>query len=107
MTPNEYQKLALRTAEGNETDLLVNCALGLNGESGEFADSIKKWLFQGHEKDIESLVKELGDVLWYVSVASFALGYELEDVMKINIEKLIKRYPDGFDKEKSRNRKND
>lgn len=106
MTPNEYQKLALRTAsENDDIKLLMNCTLGLNGEAGEFADHIKKWLYQGHEKDDEALIKELGDILWYVAVAAFSLGYELEDVMKLNVEKLNKRYPDGFSKERSVNRK--
>jgi NTP pyrophosphatase (non-canonical NTP hydrolase) len=79
-------------------------ALGLCGESGEFADHIKKGLHHGHKIDRDYLTKELGDVLWYVAVAADKLGIALEAVANQNIEKLEKRYPDGFDEEKSRNR---
>ena len=84
--------------------MLVNGALGLCGESGEFADAVKKQMFQGHDLDIPHLIEELGDIAWYIAVASHALGYKLEDVLTINIEKLKRRYPNGFDTERSVNR---
>ena len=102
---NEYQQLALRTARPNAD--LIECALGLTGESGEFADLLKKSLCQGHEFDKTEAVKELGDILWYVAVASHLLGVPLSEVMATNIEKLKKRYPQGFDESCSVNRKED
>lgn len=105
MEINEYQKLALRTANTTESDkLILNGALGLNGESGEVADHIKKYLFQGHDLDKDSLAKELGDVCWYIAILSKGIGYDLESIMQMNIEKLKRRYPQGFDKERSLNR---
>lgn len=108
MTGNEYQKLALRTANGmnySKFDFIVNSALGLCGESGEFADLVKKCVFQNHEWDYEHLAKELGDVAWYLAIGCEAIGYDLETVMQMNIDKLKKRYPDGFETERSIHRK--
>ena len=105
MEINEYQRLALRTANnlGND-ELLLNGVLGLTGESGEVADLVKKNLFQGHELDKEHLAKELGDICWYIAITSESIGYDLETVMKMNIDKLKSRYPSGFDVNKSLNR---
>ena len=102
MKANEYQKLALRTARPSAD--LIECALGLTGESGEFADLLKKRLYQGHKLDVNEATKELGDVLWYVAVAANILGVSLGEVMEVNVEKLKKRYPQGFDKVCSVNR---
>lgn len=106
LTPNEYQKLALRTAskEGMDNPIL-NGVLGLVGESGECADLVKKNLFQGHYIDKTRMAKELGDVAWYLALTAYGLGYELEDILRMNIEKLRARYPDGFDTEHSQHRK--
>lgn len=68
---------------------------------GECIDIVKKHLFQGHELDINKLVDELGDVLWYAAVTAAGIGVTLEDVMQHNIDKLRKRYPDGFNAERS------
>lgn len=106
MTILEYQALAARTRNKELTveDRLVDGALGLCGEAGEIADLIKKHMFQGHKMDIEHIAKELGDCLWYAAETASAIGYDLETIMKMNIDKLRKRYPDGFDPEKSQNR---
>ena len=102
MTGNEYQKLALRTAGDDDAEyLLENGVMGLNGEAGECIDIVKKWHFQGHPLDSKKLKDELGDVLWYVAITAAAIGCELNDVMQHNIDKLRKRYPDGFDVERS------
>jgi NTP pyrophosphatase (non-canonical NTP hydrolase) len=105
MTINEYQKAAMRTASGVATatkdNLLLNGVMGMNGEAGECIDMVKKHFFQGHTLDREKLVKELGDVCWYVAITAEALGVSLEEVMQKNVDKLMKRYPDGFDPEKS------
>ena len=107
MTTNEYQGLAMRTSNPvlSKEDRLLNGALGLVGESGEIADLIKKNRMQGHPLDIEHVAKELGDVLWYVAETATAIGCDMETIMKMNIEKLRKRYPDGFDTERSQHRK--
>lgn len=83
---------------------IVNGALGLAGESGEVADIVKKAMFQGHAIDKEHIAKELGDVLWYVAETATAIGYDLETIMQMNIDKLIKRYPEGFSSQRSMNR---
>ena len=107
MKINEYQMESLRTASGmnQELPMFVNCVLGLCGESGECADIVKKHIFQGHELDAEHLAKELGDVAWYLAVTAYSIGYDLETVMQMNVDKLRSRYPDGFDPEKSQHRK--
>ncbi|MBQ3160826.1 MAG: nucleoside triphosphate pyrophosphohydrolase family protein [Oscillospiraceae bacterium] len=106
MTINEYQKLAMVTLnpELDKKDVLINGVMGLCGESGEAIDIVKKHLAQGHELDKEKLAKELGDVAWYLAETATAIGYDLEDIFQMNIDKLKKRYPDGFSVEKSVNR---
>lgn len=105
MTINEYQHEALRTANGIEgKNLLTNGVMGLCGESGECVDLMKKHLFQGHELDSEHMAKELGDVAWYLAVSAYALGYDLESVLQMNVDKLRKRYPEGFDSDRSQHR---
>lgn len=109
MTVNEYQIEALRTLPGRSErdaiDILEEGLMGLNGESGECVDLLKKHKFQGHDLDNEHLVKELGDVSWYLAISAYAIGCDLETVFRKNIEKLRERYPDGFDVELSKNRK--
>lgn len=105
MSPNEYQEAALRTASTeSKNDLLENAAMGLNGEAGELIDHIKKWRFQGHDLDYDYIAKELGDVAWYIAIGAEAIDMQLNDILVINVEKLKKRYPDGFEAERSRNR---
>jgi len=106
MTINEYQQLAMTTLnkEMSKKDMLINGVMGLCGESGEAIDIVKKHLAQGHELDREKLIKELGDIAWYLAEMATVLDIELEEVLTRNIEKLKKRYPEGFDKEKSLNR---
>ena len=106
MTINEYQKLAMTTLnpELDKKDVLINGVMGLCGESGEVIDIVKKHLAQGHELDKEKIIKELGDVAWYMVEIATVLDVELEEVFVQNIEKLKKRYPEGFSVEKSVNR---
>ena len=103
MTVNEYQKLAMTTLnpELDKKDVLINGVMGLCGESGEAIDIVKKWLAQGHDLDRAKLAKELGDIAWYLAETATALDLQLEDVFAANIEKLKKRYPEGFDSERS------
>lgn len=106
LTANDYQRMAMRTAGEYDTDYdqLRNAAYGLNGEAGEVIDLLKKHEFQGHDLPDEKLIDECGDVLWYCALLADALGCSLEAVMNHNIDKLRKRYPDGFDKNRSINR---
>ena len=103
MTVNEYQKLAMTTLNPalSQKDVLINGVMGLCGESGEVIDIVKKYLAQGHELNREALIKELGDVAWYLAETAYALNVELEDVLQQNIEKLKKRYPEGFSQSRS------
>lgn len=108
MTINEYQTEALRTAAGmnhpNNDEILLNGVMGLAGESGECVDMMKKHLFQGHELDKEHIAKELGDVAWYIALSAYAMGYNLETILQMNVDKLRKRYPNGFEAERSLHR---
>ena len=109
MKINEYQKLAMSTLNKklDKKDILINSVMGLCGESGEAIDIVKKWLAQGHELDKDHLAKELGDITWYLAEAATALDLSLEDILQANLDKLKKRYPQGFDKNNSINRKTD
>ena len=106
MQVNEYQKLAMKTLnpELGQKEVLINSVMGLCGESGEAIDIVKKWLAQGHELDKAHLAKELGDIAWYLAEAATALDMELEDILQANINKLKKRYPEGFAADRSKER---
>lgn len=109
MKINEYQKLAMTTLnpELDKKDVLINGVMGLCGESGEAIDIVKKYLAQGHELDAEHLAKELGDIAWYLAETATAIGYDLEDIFQMNIDKLKRRYPQGFSADNSIYRKSD
>lgn len=107
MNMNQYQELAQRTSNKALTKgyHLINGALGLAGESGEVADLVKKTYMQGHKEiDRAMIAKELGDILWYIAEAAAAIDYDLDTIAQMNIDKLRKRYPEGFDPERSMNR---
>ncbi len=114
---NDYQEATLRTWN-NKTDFggrVSNAALGLTGEAGEVADIVKKAMYHGHgfqpahcpgeeNGNTYKLALELGDIMYYVSIMAHELGYTLQDIAEMNIEKLAKRYPDGFSPEASQRR---
>ena len=108
MTLNQYQTEAMSTASGvtnaSNENLISNGAMGLCGECGEIIDLLKKNMFQGHDIDKEHLSKECGDVLWYLAVLAKGLGYELDEIAEMNKAKLRKRYPNGFEVDKSLHR---
>jgi len=106
MNINEYQQLAMRTLNPalSKKDVLINGVMGLCGEAGEAIDIVKKHLAQGHKLDRRALIKELGDVAWYLAETAYALDVPLEEVLEGNIAKLRERYPQGFETEKSLNR---
>ncbi len=108
MNIEKYQRMAMRTASGGRDEptesKLLNGILGLVGEVGEVVDHIKKVIFQGHDLNTELITEELGDILWYVALLSNGIGVSLDVIMKENIVKLKRRYPDGFDADRSKNR---
>lgn len=103
MNLNEYQSLAMTTLNPalDKKDVLINGVMGLCGEAGEAIDIVKKHLAQGHVLDRDALIKELGDVAWYLAETAYALDVSLEEVCQRNIDKLRARYPEGFSAEKS------
>ena len=103
MTGNEYQKLAMTTLNPDlsKQETLINGVMGLCGESGEVIDLVKKHLHQGHPLDREKLIKELGDIAWYLAEVAYVLDTDLDTVLEQNIAKIKARYPEGFDIEKS------
>ena len=107
MRINEYQEAAMATLNPalDKKDVLINSVMGLCGESGEAIDIVKKWLMQGHEVDKDHLIKELGDVAWYLAEAATALDVPLETVLQGNLDKLRQRFPNGFETEASVHRK--
>ena len=105
-TFNEYEEKAMRTSNGlSGNQMIYNAILGLNGEAGELADLLKKHLFQGHTLDRNKLIEEGGDLLWYIALLARGLNIELSEMADLNIMKLSTRYPNGFEKERSINRK--
>jgi NTP pyrophosphatase (non-canonical NTP hydrolase) len=74
---------------------LAHAALGLTGEAGEVADTIKKHLFQLHPLDADKVVEELGDVMWYVAYLCDLMGVSVSVALERNIAKLSRRYPSG------------
>ena len=101
-----YQKAALRTAGDPGRDgWLFEKLFGLSEECGETLGLIKKAEFHGRELDRDALRKELGDVLWYLSTIAHFYNFRMSDIATANVEKLRKRYPEGFSVEASLNRK--
>ena len=103
MEINEYQKLAMKNLNPalNREEVLLNGTMGLCGDAGEVIDILKKHLSQGHELDKDKMAEELGDVAWYLAETAYALGYDLEEILQGNIDKLKRRYPNGFSVEDS------
>lgn len=106
MNFKEYQENMKRTAGSCELTNENLCwgAMGISGEAGEVTDYLKKVVFHSHELDKEKVAEELGDVLWYIACTAEIIGYDLEQIAEINIQKLKKRYPYGWDVERSKNR---
>jgi NTP pyrophosphatase (non-canonical NTP hydrolase) len=96
--------------QGIAPERILTASIGMSSEAGEFSDIIKKIVFQGkevNEETIRHLKLELGDVMWYISQACMALNVSLEEVIRMNIEKLEKRYPGGFEAVRSNNKSQD
>ena len=114
MTNEEYSKFnypefvdSLRAHSLNDNLLfdMLHSAVGISGEAGELLDHMKKAVWQEHKIDLRYMVLELGDILFYLTSMCNCAGTDIDEVRKLNIEKLTKRYPDGvFDRERSVNR---
>lgn len=110
MTPDEYQKAALRTEFTPEMILdrrqmrLLHAAIGVCSEAGELHDAIKREFIYGKEFDPTNIMEECSDILWYVALALDAVGYTMADCMERNINKLRVRYPEKFSVEGALNR---
>lgn len=135
MTLKEYKDLAMRTNDGKCTTRLfqviddnsvcytqkdngfflqptkfdiggiLNACLGLPGEVGEVCDTIKKFIFHGHSLYMKDVKKEIGDVMWYLAMICDSFGFDIEEIAKMNIDKLKERYPEGFSEYASQHRK--
>lgn len=94
---NEYQAAAGRTFNHHLTRLEAtrHAVFGICAEAGEISSLYQKE-YQGHAIEIEDLVKEIGDELWFLAELCTMNGLKLEEVAKANIRKLKKRYPNGF-----------
>lgn len=103
MRASEYQEQIKRTMNNDLTEeqKISNMLAGMLGELGEVADLIKKHLYQGHPLELNKMHEELGDSMWYVGNFCNLFDFKLEDIMAANIAKLQKRYPNGFDVERS------
>lgn len=106
MTFREYQEKAMRTSRKDISpdDHLFNAMMGLAGETGECCDLVKKCFFQDGRDIRNALYDELSDVLWYLAEAASAMGFDLGEIAEHNIAKLKKRYPEGFDADRSLHR---
>lgn len=106
---SEARRLEARQREWIEQ--IVNAALGLMGEGGEYADLVKKIAFHnapiggavGHDNN-DKLKKELGDLAYYLAVNARLWGWDLSQILAANVHKLNARYPEGFSAERSNNR---
>ena len=104
---NEYQKLAIRTAPTKDKlSLEMHSLHGMSSEVGEIHGIYQK-AYQGHAHDKHHVMSEISDLLWFIAEWCTANDYKLEDVAQYNIDKLKKRYPDGFSSERSLHRKDD
>lgn len=118
MTGSEYQQQAMRTNDGKSLERLILAAacnkedvggiieatFGLVGEVGELDDMIKKWIFHETPLNVEHAKRELGDALWYAAMMCHCFGWDMDEIMQLNIEKLKARYPLGFTPEAANNR---
>ena len=105
LTGNECQKLASRTINNDLTKSgqEKHALHGLVGEIGELHSLYQK-VYQGHTFDKHHAMSELSDMLWFIAEYCTAMEWNLDDVMQYNIDKLIARYPNGFETDKSLHR---
>lgn len=105
MTGKEYQELAARTIN-NELEMFQLHQHALHGMASEIGEihSIYQKGYQGHTVDKDHIKSELGDLLWFIAEYCTSHGWDLDEIMQMNIDKLKARYPEGFEVDKSLNR---
>jgi len=111
ITPNEYQRDALRTEntplftkDDRVLSRLLHGSIGIATEVGELQDALKKHLIYGKPLDNVNVMEECGDLLWYIALTLDAAGYTMEHAMERNISKLRKRFPEKFTEVEALNR---
>ena len=106
MTIQDYQEKIKRTMNNNLTPIerISMLSMGISGETGELIDYLKKAYYHDHTLSFDHVKKEIGDIMWYLGNICNEYKLDLSEILDINIDKLNKRYPDGFDPDKSKNR---
>lgn len=122
MNNKDYVELAMRTNDGKSKERLqakidsnmavdigeaIMACLGLSGEVGELNDMVKKFIFHGTPMDEVHFKKEIGDIMWYIALICHTCGYDLDEILEMNISKLKARYPQGFNVVDANNRAED
>ena len=93
-----FQEEALRCMRSDlpYEAICSNMCMGLAGETGETVDIFKKHIYQGKDLDINDVIEEIGDILWYIANLCNVNKITMKECMESNGEKLRKRYPNGF-----------
>jgi NTP pyrophosphatase (non-canonical NTP hydrolase) len=106
MTNEKYQQAIKRTMNTTLTSIerVSMLCMGIAGETVELIDYLKKTYYHDHTLSFDEVKKEIGDILWYIGNICNEFDLNLSAIMQMNIDKLMKRYPNGFDKNRSRNR---
>lgn len=106
MDIREFQRVSTRTLnkELSKEQQVSNMIFGANGELGEVTDILKKHLYQGHRIDKQHLAEEIGDTLFYIVNLCTVYNLDVEDILQANVDKLKKRFPNGFESDRSINR---
>jgi len=84
--------------QGFNVPQLMTASMGLSSESGEFNEIVKKTFFHGEDMTDDKrfhMQRELGDIIWYWLTACLAMGFDPNEIVEINVDKLVKRYPGG------------
>lgn len=101
---SEFKPLVDVSGKTYKAERLLHAALGMQTESAEFSDALKKSLFYGKPLDVVNLKEELGDMFWYIAIAIDELDSDINSEMTRVINKLKLRYPDKFTSDKALNR---
>ena len=106
MNIRDFQTLSVRTMnkELTKEQAISNMIFGANGELGEVTDILKKYLYQGHRINKQHLSEEIGDTLFYIVNLCTLFNLDVEDILQGNVDKLRKRFPNGFEVDRSINR---
>ncbi len=96
---SEYQKICNATAKkdfNSPTEEIMCWGLGVAGEAGDVAGCIKKVHSHRNETQKRGVRENIGDTLWYLAMVCNFYGWNLDEILNENVEKLKKRYPNGF-----------